>query len=55
MHSYICNIHTYTALYPKITPCQTDICTNGSVSTLRNHVGISTEGHAASGIQCTQV
>ena len=46
MHSYIRNIHTYTALYPKIMSCQTDTCTNGVVSTLRNHVGISTEGHA---------
>ena len=43
MHSYI-RIHTYVhihvALYFKIMPWQTDTCTNGIVSALRNHVDI---------------
>ena len=58
MHSYIC-IHTYVhvALYFKIMPWQTDTCTNGIVSALRNHVDITLTQKAmhASGIQWTQV
>ena len=45
MHSYI-PTYKHIALHFKITPWQTDTCTSGIVSTYRNHVGISTEGHA---------